>query len=347
MRTRTFLAVAGFLGIAASPLAVGSALAAEPQTETIETADGLMNIWLGAAYVDMNVTNGFGAAIDQGSFLFITQPDSGLDISSAGAEVGGDYWGSGLGLGDVYLAADFLIARDDDDIRLALPTTGARPFLDTLPLDGTPSPGLIIAGAGSQANISADADFRRTSVAAAHKLAFSPLDADIALGAYGALSRLNFGSSVRGVGGGFITLDEEVDAVSVGPMIALRKTTALTPSIEGFIEGRAAVLYAHGAFDGVQTASNLPAALNVEDERDDLAGMAEIRAGVSLLALGAGKLSLYGGLGVRNDAYEIVNPRSRTGLVASDSDSYSPGPARIEQTTQFTGSIGARFTLNF
>ena len=87
MRTRTFLAVAGFLGIAASPLAVGSALAAEPQTETIETADGLMNIWLGAAYVDMNVTNGFGAAIDQGSFLFITQPDSGLDISSAGAEV--------------------------------------------------------------------------------------------------------------------------------------------------------------------------------------------------------------------------------------------------------------------
>ncbi|MER9000012.1 hypothetical protein NKJ52_28700 [Mesorhizobium australicum] len=343
MRIKPSILVTAIIG----SFTISSAFAADPQVATVATGDGVFNIRLGAAYVNMDVANGFGTVVDESDFTFITQPDNGAGISAVGGELSGDYWGPGLGLGGIYLGASILKVSDDNNSVLALPTTGPFPFLDTLPIDGSPSHGAITAGPGAQANVSVDADFHRLAASAGYALPTQTAGTNVALGLYGAYSQLNFDAATKPVGGGgFANLSEDVNVASVGPMVAFQKTVPLTETVEGFIEGQVALLYARGNFDATQSASNI-SGISLSSHEGDIAGMAEGRAGVSVLAFGGGKLSLFGGLGVRNDVYKIVNPRSEPGLVASNAASYHPGPATIQQTIQYSVSVGAKFAIQF
>lgn len=327
-------------------LVCSSAFAADQQAAIVETTNSVFSVRLGAAYIDMDVANGLGMAIDQADFTFIAQPDNGADISAIGGELSGDYWGPGFGLGDIFLGASILGVSDNNSSVVTLSAVGQ--FLDVLPIDGSRSRGAILFGSGAQANISTSADFYRIAASAGYALPWVSEGTKLAVGFYSGYSRLNFNAetSALGMGSSPYRLSEDVKTFSVGPMVALQKTVALTDAVEGFLEGQAALLYARGKFDASQLAWNIPPIL-LSDHENDIAGMVEARAGVSVVSFGGGKLSVFGGLGVRNDAYEIVNPRSAPGLDADNPASYNPGPAHIEQTVQFSASIGARFAMQF
>lgn len=319
------------------------AFAADQQVATVNTNDSIFNVRLGAAYVDMDVANGLGTVIDQADFTFIAQPDNGADISAVGGELSGDYWRQDPGFGGIYLGASILGVSDDNDFVLTLP----GPFLDTLPIDGTISPGSIVTGIGAKATASTDVDFYRIAASAGYAVPSITEGASLAVGLYGGYSRLSFDAETRSVAGtGFATLSEDVKTVSVGPMVAFHKTLPLTATVEGFVEGQAALLYSRGNFDASQLASNI-AQISLSSHKNDIAGMVDARAGVSVLAFGGGKLSLFGGLGVRNDVYKIVNPRSAPGLDNNEPSSYNPGRAHIEQTVQFSVSVGTKFAIQF
>jgi hypothetical protein len=327
-------------------LAFSPAFSAEQQTASVKTDDTVLNIRFGAAHIDMDVANGLGTVIDTSGFEFIAQPDNGVEMSAAGLELSGDFWSQGSSLGGIYVGASLLDVSVDNNSVLKLPSSGA-PYLDSLPIDGSLSTGAIIPTAGAEANISTSSDFYRIAGSAGYALPSMMEGTNLAVGLYGGYSRLNFDATTRAVvSGNFATLSEDVRTVSVGPMVALQKTFELTNAVEGFVEGQAALLYARGNLDASQVVSNI-ARISLSSRDNDIAGMVEARTGVSFRGTGGSKFSLFGGLGVRNDVYKIVNPRSAPGLDANDPSSYKPGPATIRQTVQFSASIGASFAIQF
>lgn len=327
-------------------LTAAASFAAEPQTATITAGDAQLNLRFGAAYVDMSVANGLGTAINEGDFTFITQAEHGSAISATGFLLGADYWGQGLGDGGFYLGAGLLNVNDNNGFTTTLPASG---FLDLLPIDGRTSPGLLISG-GATAEFATTTSFHRFEAAAGYALPDMADGTNLALGLYGAQSHLTLDATITTTPAGttllLSTLSEQVTTLSIGPMVAFQHTTALSDTLDGFVEAQAALLYASGLLEAHQSAIRLPTDIALSSQTGNLAGMLDIRAGVTT-SFGDGKLTLFGGLGLRNDVYSVTNPRSSDGLVASNGTSYHPGPATLQQTMQVSASVGARFVLKF
>lgn len=336
-----------FLGsVMVATLATGARAAdpVPPPTVTVPVttttgADSLFSVYFGGTYLSQPVVNGLGAVIDDGPYDFIAQPDNGFDLSGLGIVGGLEFWGR------LYLGAEFTWAGDSAASVLELPAGPPTPYLDTLPIDGSTSPGAIVSGGGAAIDVTSDANFIRFSKSLGYVLPTT--GPRVAIGLYGSFSRLDFNAQFAEQGGtDYMLLDETVRAYSVGPMVALRQEFQLGPNASAYLQGRAAILYSHGALDAYQEASNIGTPLTVTDTHSNLAGLVEMRVGVDLMTAGNATIGLFAGASVRNDTYRIVNPRSGPGLNASNPASYNPGPAHILPTWQWGANVGITLSVS-
>jgi len=321
-------------------------------TMTAKTPAGVINLHLGAAYVKQDVANGLGTALGDGSFQFVDQLEDGADLSGFGVEGGIDYWGPASDQGGFYLGFDALGAWDhrNETTEYEPPV----PWVDPLPIDGTPPPGNVTILTGYDLEAKSEVDFARFAGAGGYVLPQDMGGIDLAVGAYGSYSKLNLRSDVAFASDPddvFVRMDERVATVSAGPMLAFSKKADVSDGgMDWFVDGRAALLYAHARLDATQDAGFFGPViedLKVDDTRNDFAGMVELRSGFTVASREGAQFSLYGGVGVRNDTYRIVNPRGEAGDDFSDTSSYDPEPAHLEQTLQMKASVGFSITGSF
>lgn len=152
-----------------------------------------------AAYFDRDVVNGFGATIDDTPFVFIRQPDDGHKIKAIGIK-------GGLGFVTPIKDNNWVLighldgawVEDDESFRLPL---AANEYLDTLPINGAPSPGAIASGPvgffpGADVDVSADSRFWRIGgfAGVGKECENKNRSSMLGIGLYGAYSELDFES---------------------------------------------------------------------------------------------------------------------------------------------------------
>jgi hypothetical protein len=230
-------------------------------------------------------------------------------------------------------------------------------FTDVLPINGGSSAGVFTsnsanANAGDIATSDISIDYSRiTGALGLGGASNGPVQ--LAYGVLASKSNLELVSSVSlDSQPGTADLDETVDGWSAGPMLALSTSKPLSDKLTGTLKGRLALLYASANLDAKQTASNhLGGGLEVTDDANALAGLAEVDLGLSLAASDKLSFSLSVGGGVRNDYFSIVNPRSAAGEDANnaggDGTAYNPGPASLEQAVMWNANVKAGITGKF
>ncbi|MBO0906350.1 autotransporter outer membrane beta-barrel domain-containing protein [Jiella sonneratiae] len=351
MKTRhIYVAAASLAGLVTGQAKAADVVGYEPAPTavTIETTDSIADVRIGAAYLNQDIVNGYGTVIDDAPFNFLGQAEDGRDLSRVGVEGGFDIWSSLSASRSLYLGFNGVYTQGAEIDDGSLPTAGPVPFLDVLPITGAPSPGAIDSGFGTTYNVNASLEYKRFDGSIGYGLPQSYFGADVAFGVFASYGGIDLNTTINTQNGGFTFLHEDVDIGSVGPMVAARKSFDLSSNVEAFVEGQAAVVYAHGKLDAFQNASNFANPLAVSDSSSDIAGVGQLRVGFNFIpAGGKSKLGIYGGVGVRNDTYEIVNPRSASGLVANNPASYSPEASHLEQTLQYSASIGANLSIPF
>jgi len=322
--------------------------AADP-VDPIVTDTGQLSFNLSATYFNMDVANGLGSVVDTAGFAFIRQAEDGSDLSAVGVSGSMEGWKPAdlprIGSGYVFGGIEGAFVSDDDSNS---GTLEAGEFLDTLPINGAVSPGAALSGAGTEFTVSDNVDFWRIGAFGGVGRDIAAADGHVGFGVYGGYSSLQLNSSIQNAAGtNFIRLDEKVGTFSIGPMVTGQRRATLANGMSVFVGGKLAVLYADGDLDATQTASNFATPVSVDDNQSDIAFLGEINAGVDVYTTAKTTVSLVGALEWRNDVYKIVNPRSSSGLVANNPASYSPGPAQLRQTGQFSSSLGVKATIHF
>ncbi len=329
------------LGLLLGTSATGYAAAAPKLEQTTTLPDGRsFSVWLGGSLLSAPVANGLGTVGDAGSFLFLQQTDTGVALPTLGLTGGVAGWlptEQFLVFGQI----DGDLAHGTNSYQTTIGQNGT--YVDVLPLNGQPSPGAILSGlpTGTLINDSTTVDYGRITAAIG---AGMPGQGAFKWGAgvIVSLANTHLQSTVSDVTGlNYVKLDETVSMQSAGPMLTGQWDTAVGEKTSVALGGRVGLLLARGDLTAseMSTRTGTNATSSATATRNALAGLAEINGTVAYAVSDAVSLSLTGGLGVRNDYFSIVNPRSSSGLTASNPASYNPGAASLQQNAILSAKV--------
>lgn len=163
------------------------------------------------------------------------------------------------------------------------------------------------------------------------------------IGLFGSVSETELEARLDGVPD--YRLAEQFQSQSVGPMLLASYDHHFSENFSVGITGRAAALYVNGELDATQ--SSATGTFDVSDRQQTLGFFSDLQLDATYRLSQRLALSLFGGVSLRDDTFEIRNPRSGPGIRANDPTSYNPGPAHLEQTRQFEAFAGLKISLKF
>jgi len=143
-----------------------------------------------------------------------------------------------------------------------------------------------------------------------------------------------------------VELDEDITFISFGPQISWATDWKINQQWSVGASASFAALFSHGELTANQAGGPGPD-LEVEDNADNFAILADISVSANYRINENQLLGIKAGIRYRNDVYEIINPRSGSGLDASDPASYNPSSAHIDRTDLINPYLNLVYTINF
>ena len=331
-------------------------VAAEDSQQQLEVSLKFKSI-----YTDTDVANGLGSVNNVNTFLFVSQSDNGATL---------DEWGEALELNfdnlhhftfaddDYSVGAAFGAELFESKVRsnksLPIGPGATNGYVDTLPIDGSISPGAIFSFTGSGAAKNRyTVESRRiyTDVRVTKEI---NSNFRISGSLYSSLSKLTLESGVFDPNDDLndnpdrITLDQRVDSYSLGPFIILQTNYQINEKMHVFLDTKAGILFSHGKVKANQeSVGNVPGIYKTDDKSDDVAGFGSLECGLVFQINDSSAVSVSGGAEYRNDSYEIINPRSSDGIDANDPSSFGNKSSYIEQVDQINLYGGIEYTHRF
>ncbi len=341
----------GWIGLMVALLVAGGQVLAEE----IQSTDGTVTIRYDLAHLNHSVANGLGVSHDDGPYNFLSQPDNGATLSD---------WGN-LFEGEVVIPYTLMIfgreyhpfvrfghEKVDADVHELRGVTNWSTngnYIDLLPIDGSPADAWYFDLNSPDEKIGVDysIDEQRnygnigleTRLNTAESLRFS---------LYYSRQKTTLESTVFHPSNPVDTslkLDETVKGYSIGPVVQYHIEFGRTGPFSLFATLGAALVYSKGKLDADQSAQGTQ--WHVEDSRHDIGIHANAQLGMNYHFGKNLVLSLFGGAGYRNDVYQIINPRAKTGEVTADPSSYHPSPAHLDRVGEQTFHVGTRLSYRF
>ena len=299
---------------------------------------------LGIEFVSLPRINGFATVIDQASFLFIRQSDPTPRLEDVGgsAHIKISIPGRAVGLPwRLNLAVEGAIVSDKTGRTI---TTAAGEFLDTLPINGNPSPGAIASGGTSATlRVRADADYVLTSATAElpGAMRFGPITTWVEVGvAYMRLnSTWNADHIVTGVTAH--SLNEKALGQYVGPVLAFNSVYPLSPNVQLVGRSRIYGFWYDGDLDARQT---LGVATVVSDSDNAFGVRLDSKYGLELNGGGGTRVGFYVTSNWQQNVAQIVNPRSAPGV---DANAVNFTPTHLEKGEMYSVGGEVRVIIPF
>jgi len=323
-------------------------------------------------YTEVNLANGLGAANNTNKKFFVSQVDSGVTTDEWGEafELNFDHFyhftfkdndysvGAAVGM-------ESFESKNSTSRSLGFGSQSKRGFVDLLPIDGARSPGAVFSfdrpdtnddSTLGSVNSRYEAEFRRIylNLSATRKVSSK---FKISGSFHSSLSRLVLDSVVLSpndvANRGRISLDQRVDSYSFGPLLRLQTDHQINDNVYLFLDTKFGILLSHGKLkaaqesvseDGVNGVAGLR---KTDDKSDDFAVFCGLESGLIFRMNESSKIAVSLGAEYRNDSYEIVHPRSSTGIDADDPNFFGGTSSYIEQVDLVNLYGGIEYTHIF